>query len=106
RAIAGDSKELRIMYGLRGERHLPEFELDHLPGYENSRPVRIGNGAAEQYQADVVGEVMIALETLRNAGVEEDEFSWDLQKSILDFQEHMFDVKDHGIWEMRSEPAY
>ena len=106
RAIAGDSRELRIMYGLRGERHLPEFELTHLPGYENSRPVRIGNGAAEQYQADVVGEVMIALETLRNAGVEEDEFSWDLQKSILDFQEHMFDIKDHGIWEMRSEPAY
>lgn len=106
RAIAGDSKELRIMYGLRGERHLPEFELDHLPGYEESRPVRIGNGAAEQYQADVVGEVMIALETLRDAGIEEDEFSWDLQKSILDFQEYMFDVKDHGIWEMRSEPAY
>ncbi|NLA55454.1 MAG: glycoside hydrolase family 15 protein [Corynebacterium humireducens] len=106
RAIAGDSKELRIMYGLRGERHLPEFELTHLPGYENSRPVRIGNGAAEQYQADVVGEVMIALESLRNAGIEENEFSWDLQKAILDFQEHMFDVRDHGIWEMRSEPAY
>ncbi|MDO5668796.1 MAG: glycoside hydrolase family 15 protein [Corynebacterium sp.] len=106
RAIAGDSKELRIMYGLSGERHLPEFELKHLPGYEDSRPVRIGNGAAEQYQADVVGEVMIALETLRNAGVEDDEFSWDLQKAMLAFQEHMFDVKDHGIWEMRSEPAY
>ena len=106
RAIAGDSKELRIMYGLRGERHLPEFELEHLPGYEDSRPVRIGNGAAEQYQADVVGEVMIALETLRNAGIEDDEFSWDLQKSILDFQEHMFSVKDHGIWEMRSEPDF
>ena len=106
RAIAGDSKQLRIMYGLSGERHLPEFELDHLPGYEGSRPVRIGNGAAEQYQADVVGEVMIAMETLRIAGIDDDEFSWDLQKSILGFQEHMFDVKDHGIWEMRSEPAY
>ncbi|QGU07908.1 Trehalase [Corynebacterium occultum] len=106
RAIAGDSKQLRIMYGLRGERHLPEFELNHLPGYADSRPVRIGNGAAEQYQADVVGEVMIALETLRDAGIEEDLFSWDLQKSILDFQAEMFDVKDHGIWEMRSEPAY
>ncbi|RSZ61233.1 glycoside hydrolase family 15 protein [Corynebacterium hylobatis] len=106
RAIAGDSKQLRIMYGLRGERHLPEFELDHLPGYEDSRPVRIGNGAAEQYQADVVGEVMIALETLRNAGIDDDEFSWDLQKSILAFQEEMFDAKDHGIWEMRSAPAY
>ncbi|AJK69374.1 glycoside hydrolase family 15 protein [Corynebacterium marinum] len=106
RAIAGDSKQLRIMYGLSGERHLPEFELDHLPGYENARPVRIGNGAAEQYQADVVGEVMIALETLRIAGIDDDEFSWDLQKSILSFQEAVFDAKDHGIWEMRSAPAY
>lgn len=106
RAIAGDSRQLRIMYGLRGERHLPEFELEHLPGYENSRPVRIGNDAAEQYQADVIGEVMIALETMRDAGIEEDHFSWNLQTSILDFQEQMLDVRDHGIWEMRSEPAY
>lgn len=106
RAIAGDSSELRIMYGIRGERHLPEFELEHLSGYENSGPVRIGNGASEQYQADVVGEVMIALETLREAGVHEDEFSWDMQKAILEFQEAQFHVPDHGIWEMRSEPQH
>ncbi|MGD8215477.1 glycoside hydrolase family 15 protein [Aestuariimicrobium sp. Y1814] len=103
RAIAGDPNKLRIMYGLGGERHLPEFELDHLPGYENSTPVRIGNGAAGQYQADVVGEVMVALHTLREAGVAEDEFSWGLQKSMLDFQEANLERRDHGIWEMRGD---
>ncbi|MHA2789978.1 glycoside hydrolase family 15 protein [Corynebacterium sp. S7] len=104
RAIAGDTSQLRIMYGLQGERHLPEHELPHLSGYENSTPVRIGNGAAEQYQADVVGEVMLALEALREAGLEEDEFSWDLQCALLDFQEKNFDTLDHGLWEMRSDP--
>lgn len=103
RAIAGDPNKLRIMYGLGGERHLPEYELDHLAGYESSRPVRVGNGAANQYQADVVGEVMIALHKLREAGVDEDEFSWGLQKSMLDFQEAQWDRLDHGIWEMRGE---
>ncbi|AGF73062.1 glycoside hydrolase family 15 protein [Corynebacterium halotolerans] len=103
RAIAGDPDQLRIMYGLSGERHLPEFELEHLPGYENSAPVRIGNGAADQYQADVVGEVMVALERLRQAGVGDGEISWTLQKAILGFQESRFHDKDQGIWEMRDE---
>ncbi|NEC93478.1 glycoside hydrolase family 15 protein, partial [Streptomyces sp. SID12501] len=61
RAVAGDADDVKIMYGVGGERELDEKELDHLDGYEGSRPVRIGNGAADQYQADVVGEVMIAL---------------------------------------------
>lgn len=106
RAIAGDSSQLRIMYGLRGERNLPEIELPHLDGYEDSRPVRIGNGAAEQYQADVVGEVMVALEVLRESGIAEDEFSWKLQKSLLEFQEEKFDTPDYGLWEMRSDPDF
>lgn len=106
RAIAGDPENLRIMYGLGGERHLPERELHHLRGYEDSTPVRVGNGAAEQYQADVVGEVMVALETIRRAGCAEDEFSWGMQKAILEFQEANFDRKDQGIWEMRSEPQF
>jgi GH15 family glucan-1,4-alpha-glucosidase len=106
RAIAGDPGKLRIMYGLGGERRLPELELDHLAGYESSRPVRIGNGAADQYQADVVGEVMIALEKLRDAGLPEDEFSWGLQRSLLQFQEDNLDQPDQGIWEMRGEPHF
>ncbi len=106
RAIAGDPSTMRIMYGLGGERHLPETELTHLKGYENSRPIRIGNGAVEQYQADVVGAVMVALDMARDAGMEENELSWNLQKSMLMFQEEQLDRQDHGIWEMRGETAF
>ncbi|WP_413544083.1 glycoside hydrolase family 15 protein [Citricoccus nitrophenolicus] len=106
RAVAGDPEKLRIMYGLGGERELDEKELEHLSGYEGSRPVRIGNGAAGQYQADVVGEVMLALAQLRDAGVREDEYTWGLQKSLLGFCVRNIDRKDHGIWEMRGEPHY
>ncbi|MBO0901146.1 glycoside hydrolase family 15 protein [Cellulomonas sp. zg-ZUI222] len=103
RAVAGDAHDVRIMYGVGGERELDEKVLDHLDGYEGSRPVRIGNGAADQYQADVVGEVMIALGMLRDAGVADDEYTWGLQKSLLRFAEEHLDRKDHGIWEMRGE---
>ncbi len=106
RAVAGDPEELQIMYGLSGERNLTEAELPQLPGYENSGPVRIGNGAVEQYQADVVGEVMVALEKLRLAGGKEDHFSWPLQRALLGFAEKHLEKKDNGIWEMRGEPQY
>ncbi|MUN64806.1 glycoside hydrolase family 15 protein [Kocuria sediminis] len=105
RAVAGDPEDIQIMYGIAGERELPEVELPHLAGYEGSSPVRIGNGAAGQYQADVVGEVMIALAALRDAGIEEDEYSWGLQKNLLRFVEANYDRTGHGIWEMRGEPA-
>ncbi|WP_152188644.1 glycoside hydrolase family 15 protein [Georgenia satyanarayanai] len=106
RAVAGDADDIKIMYGLGGERELTELELDHLAGYEDSRPVRIGNGAADQYQADVVGEVMIALHELREAGVAEDTYTWGLQKSLLRYCEDNIERKDHGIWEMRGEAHY
>lgn len=106
RAVAGDPEELKIMYTLAGERHMPEFELPHLPGYEGSRPVRVGNGAAGQWQADVVGEVMIALETLREAGVEETRGSWALQRRLVDQVLAHWDTPEHGLWEMRGEPAF
>jgi len=103
RAVAGDAADVKIMYGLAGERELVELELEHLAGYEGSRPVRIGNAAVDQYQADVVGEVMIALHELRVAGVGEDEYTWGLQCSLLEYCEKHLDRKDHGIWEMRGE---
>lgn len=106
RAVAGDPEDLQIMYSVSGERNLPEKVLGHLPGYADSAPVRIGNGAVTQYQADVVGEVMVALEKLRKRGVKEDEFSWPLQHALLGFLEKHLSAKDHGIWEMRGEPAY
>ncbi|WP_413542007.1 glycoside hydrolase family 15 protein [Arthrobacter sp. VKM Ac-2550] len=106
RAVAGDPEDLQIMYGLAGERHLAERELDQFPGYADSKPVRIGNGAVGQYQADVIGEVMVVLEKLRNMGGKEDHFSWPLQKALLHYIEKHFDSKDHGIWEMRGEKKY
>lgn len=106
RAVAGDPEDLQIMYGLGGERHLAEEELSHLPGYEDSTPVRIGNGAVEQYQADVVGEVMVALDRLRQTGAAEDHLSWPLQRSLLGFVERHFDEKDQGLWEMRGDAHY
>ncbi|GAB3543038.1 glycoside hydrolase family 15 protein [Arthrobacter tecti] len=106
RAVAGDPEDLQIMYSVAGERDLPEKVLGHLPGYADSAPVRIGNGAVSQYQADVVGEVMVALEKLRERGVEEGKFSWPLQHALLSFMEKHLARKDHGIWEMRGEPAY
>jgi GH15 family glucan-1,4-alpha-glucosidase len=101
RALAGDPEDVQIMYGLAGERSLPEQVLAHLPGYEGSRPVRIGNGAVGQYQADVLGEVLVALENTRRAGVKEDEFSWPLQRTLLGFVERNWGRPDQGIWEIR-----
>ncbi len=106
RALAGEPEDLQIMYGIGGERDLPEQVLDHLPGYQNSRPVRVGNAAVAQFQADVVGEVMVALERLRMAGGREDPFSWALQQILLGFVEKHIEDKDFGLWEMRGEPQF
>lgn len=101
RAVAGDPRDLQIMYGVDGGRRLPEHELDHLPGYAGSRPVRIGNGAVDQRQTDVLGEVMIALEDARHAGLEETTQSWALQRALVDELATHWDEPDHGIWEIR-----
>ena len=106
RALAGDPEDLQIMYGVGGERDLTEKELPHLPGYQNARPVRIGNAAVSQYQADVVGEVMVALERLRLAGGKEDHFSWALQRALLGSVENHLQDKDFGLWEMRGDAQY
>lgn len=106
RAVAGNPDQLRILYGVDGRRNITESELGHLPGYESSRPVRIGNGAECQYQADVAGEVMMALATLRDAGHPENDYSWGLQCNLMSFCELHMDTPDNGIWEMRGEPQF
>ncbi|MBB2976848.1 GH15 family glucan-1,4-alpha-glucosidase [Microbacterium endophyticum] len=103
RAIAGDPGQMQIMYGLAGERDLTEREITSLPGYDGSAPVRVGNGAWQQYQADVIGEVMVALEAARSAGLKETPFSWALQRSLLAFVEEHRARPDNGIWEIRGE---
>ncbi|KAD4059609.1 glycoside hydrolase family 15 protein [Arthrobacter yangruifuii] len=106
RAVAGDPEDLQIMYAVDGGRELPEQVLPQFPGYAGAAPVRIGNGAVRQYQADVVGEVMVALDRLRDRGVPEDHFSWPLQRSLLTFLEKHLEEPDRGIWEMRGTPQH
>jgi GH15 family glucan-1,4-alpha-glucosidase len=101
RAVAGDPSSLHIMYGMRGERRLPEFELPWLSGYEDSRPVRVGNAAATQLQLDVYGEVMDALHLARRAGLQKDPDAWALQRALVDHLEVAWRQPDEGIWEVR-----
>lgn len=102
RAVAGDPQDLQIMYGVRSERRLTELELPWLNGYEGSRPVRIGNGAVEQFQLDVPGEIMDALYSARRAGLEENQQAWDLQREIVEFACSRWREPEEGIWEVRS----
>jgi GH15 family glucan-1,4-alpha-glucosidase len=101
RAIAGDPDELQVLYTVEGGRHLPERELDHLSGYADSRPVRIGNAAVDQRQTDVLGEVMCALSTARNHGVEETRDSWSLQRTLVNELAKDWRRPDNGLWEIR-----
>ena len=101
RAIAGDPAQLQIMYGVAGERRLTEVKLPHLPGYENSAPVRIGNMASEQLQLDVFGEVMDAMYLAWQMKIETDEAYWHLQLHLIDYVERNWNQPDEGIWEIR-----
>jgi GH15 family glucan-1,4-alpha-glucosidase len=89
------------MYGVAGERRLPEWEADWLPGYEGSAPVRIGNAAAGQLQLDVYGEVIDALELSWRSGMHDDDHTWSLQRSLLGFLERHWTEPDEGLWEVR-----
>jgi GH15 family glucan-1,4-alpha-glucosidase len=100
-AVAGTPSEIQIMYGLAGERRLPELELGWLPGHGGSRPVRTGNAAADQHQLDVYGEVMDALHFARRAGLEPSENAWRVQQALLEFLEADWRQPDDGIWEVR-----
>jgi GH15 family glucan-1,4-alpha-glucosidase len=101
RAAAGLPEELQIMYSIRGERRLIEHELEQLPGYENSRPVRVGNAAYKQYQLDVYGEVMDVLHLTRRLGLPPSEDAWRVQRALMRFLEDGWKEPDEGIWEVR-----
>jgi GH15 family glucan-1,4-alpha-glucosidase len=101
RAMAGSPDQLQIMYGIAGERRLPEWEVDWLPGYENSKPVRVGNAAVDQLQLDVYGEVMNALHLARVGGLQGDDTVWSIQCAMLDHLDTVWCQPDEGIWETR-----
>src|SRR3954470_18940717 len=101
RAVAGTPSQVNIMYGLAGERRLTELELPWLPGYEGSRPVRIGNAASTQFQLDVFGEVAAALHLARTAGLEASGDAWNVELALAEFLQTAWKEPDEGIWEVR-----
>jgi GH15 family glucan-1,4-alpha-glucosidase len=104
--VAGDPADAQIMYGIDGTRHLPEYELPWLSGYEGALPVRIGNDAAGQVQLDVPGEVPEAAHVGRAAGIMPSERAWELQRWLAGRLEEAWKRPDNGIWESRGEKQH
>ncbi|MFD7896146.1 glycoside hydrolase family 15 protein [Streptomyces sp. NPDC059743] len=101
RAVAGDPADLQIMYGLAGERRLPESELSWLSGYAGSSPVRTGNSAVDQLQLDVYGEVIDSFHVSRTSGLPPKPHAWSLELTLLSFLESKWREPDEGLWEVR-----
>ena len=107
RTVAGGPDQIQIMYGISGERRLAEWEIEALPGYENSRPVRIGNAASEQLQLDTYGEVLDAF-FWASSRLEKNNLADDfaLLRKLVEHLEKIWDQPDRGIWEVRGEPKH
>ncbi len=97
---------LQIMYGVEGERDLTEHTLDHLSGYRDSRPVRVGNDAWKQRQLDVLGEILFAAHLLRDQLRPFDEPTRDLLVTLADQAARDWRQPDAGMWESRDEPRH
>ena len=101
RVATGDPSKIQIMYGVGGERRLPEFELEELPGYEGSKPVRVGNAASEQFQLDVYGEVAdLMFISAERLGII-DRRLWPRWRAVIEHVETIWRLPDNGIWEAR-----
>ena len=101
RAVAGSPDQVQIMYGVAGERHLLEWEVPWLAGYQGARPVRVGNAAAAQLQLDIFGEVADALHQSREGKLPKNEPAIELQRTLLEHMERIWQEPDEGIWEVR-----
>lgn len=106
RSSAGSADELQIMYGVDGKRRLTEIEFDWLEGYRKSKPVRIGNRAAKQVQFDIYGELLEMAWQSHESGYLTDPDYWNFLVDVLDTVCEVWQDRDHGIWEMRSEPEH
>ena len=106
RAVAGSPDQLQIMYGLGGERRLTEWEVPWLPGFEGSRPVRIGNAAVNQTQLDVYGEVLDALYHAHSHGLPPNQHGDAIGRVVLRHLAKIWDQPDEGIWEVRGPPQH
>ncbi|MDW5596829.1 glycoside hydrolase family 15 protein [Conexibacter stalactiti] len=103
RVGTGDPRQIQIMYGIGGERRLTEFELPHLPGYEGSQPVRVGNAASEQFQLDVYGEVAAVMYLGADLLGRVEKRLWPRWRAIVEHIETIWREPDDGIWESRGE---
>ncbi|MFB7497755.1 glycoside hydrolase family 15 protein [Streptomyces sp. NPDC056161] len=101
RAVAGDPADLQIMYGVAGERRLPELELPWLAGFAGSAPVRTGNNAVDQLQLDVYGEVLDSLWLARRSGLSPKPHMWSMQNILLEWLRTQWRQPDEGLWEVR-----
>jgi len=101
RAVAGNPADLQIMYDIAGGRRLTEFELGWLPGYEGSKPVRVGNAASGQFQLDVYGEALACIYAARKMGLAGRTDTWEPFKRLVEFLERAWQMPDEGIWEVR-----
>jgi GH15 family glucan-1,4-alpha-glucosidase len=105
-AVGSDVRDLQIVYGMRGERHLPECELPWLQGYRNSRPVRMGNAVSEQLQLDVYGEVADAIASMKSAGIPLDNRLLRLQRELTDYVASICHLPASGLWEQRNQKKH
>jgi GH15 family glucan-1,4-alpha-glucosidase len=104
RALAGSPEQVQVMYGLKGERHLLEWEVGWLSGYENSRPVRVGNAAAEQVQLDIYGEMLDSFFHAQRCMDRHTEDDFRVLIALLKHLEAIWQQPDEGIWETRGGP--
>lgn len=105
-AIGSDARRLQVMYGMRGERHLPECELPWLQGYRGSQPVRMGNAASEQMQLDVYGELADAIMSMKRAGLHLDRRLLRLQGDLTDCVASLHHLPASGLWERRDQKKH
>jgi GH15 family glucan-1,4-alpha-glucosidase len=106
RAIAGEPRDLQIVYDIRANRRMPEIELPWLAGYEGSKPVRLGNDAHGQFQLDVYGEVVDLLYTACHYGIAASENDWALFRAMVGEVERRWREPDRGLWEIRGAPQH
>jgi GH15 family glucan-1,4-alpha-glucosidase len=103
RSVAGSPDQIQIMYGLAGERHLPEWQVPWLSGYHGAAPVRVGNAAADQLQLDVFGELVDTIYQSRKHFLAPVASAWAQQMTLIQHLEDIWELPDQGIWEMRGE---
>lgn len=106
RSAAGSAEELQIMYGVGGERRLTEITLDHLEGYREARPVRVGNAASRQLQMDVYGELVELSWRWHQRGHSSDDAYWRFLLDLVNVAQERWRKPDRGLWEMRGDPQH